>query len=78
MTISPAVAVTGIGIVTSIGTGRQSFWDAILAGHLDSAGRRVDGRSNHGIAVGVIAILRAALVYGVAAATRRAAALSPR
>src|SRR5207245_9858674 len=33
MTISPAVAVTGIGIVTSIGTGRQSFWDAILAGH---------------------------------------------
>jgi 3-oxoacyl-[acyl-carrier-protein] synthase II len=33
MTIFPAVAVTGIGMVTSIGTGRQSFWDAILAGH---------------------------------------------
>src|SRR6476620_4173706 len=33
MTIFPAVAVTGIGMVTSIGTGRQSFWNAILAGH---------------------------------------------
>lgn len=33
MTIFPAVAVTGIGIVTSIGTGRQAFWNAILAGH---------------------------------------------
>ncbi len=33
MTTFPAVAVTGIGIVTSIGTGRESFWNAILAGH---------------------------------------------
>jgi 3-oxoacyl-[acyl-carrier-protein] synthase II len=27
-----AVAVTGLGIVSSIGTGRQQFWDALLAG----------------------------------------------
>jgi 3-oxoacyl-[acyl-carrier-protein] synthase II len=27
-----AVAVTGLGIVTSIGTGRQQFWDSVLAG----------------------------------------------
>ena len=29
---SSAVAVTGIGVVTSIGTGRRKFWDAILDG----------------------------------------------
>lgn len=28
----PKVVVTGIGMVTSIGTGRQSFWHALLAG----------------------------------------------
>src|SRR4029077_3420300 len=33
MTTFTAVAVTGLGIVTSIGTGRQPFWNAILAGH---------------------------------------------
>lgn len=26
------IAITGIGVVTSIGTGRQAFWDAVLAG----------------------------------------------
>jgi len=28
----PKVVVTGIGMVTSIGTGRESFWNALLAG----------------------------------------------
>jgi 3-oxoacyl-[acyl-carrier-protein] synthase II len=28
----PKVVVTGIGMVTSIGTGRRQFWDALLAG----------------------------------------------
>jgi 3-oxoacyl-[acyl-carrier-protein] synthase II len=32
MTHSSAVAVTGLGMVTSIGTGRQKFWDAVLGG----------------------------------------------
>src|SRR5262249_24188312 len=27
-----AVVVTGLGMVTSIGTGREEFWDALLAG----------------------------------------------
>jgi 3-oxoacyl-[acyl-carrier-protein] synthase II len=26
------IAITGIGVVTSIGTGKQAFWDAVLAG----------------------------------------------
>lgn len=29
----PAVVVTGMGMVTPIGTGRQQFWSALLAGH---------------------------------------------
>jgi 3-oxoacyl-[acyl-carrier-protein] synthase II len=29
----PKGVVTGIGMVTSIGTGRRQFWDALLAGH---------------------------------------------
>src|SRR5690349_8118070 len=28
----PAVVVTGLGMVTSIGTGREEFWNALLAG----------------------------------------------
>jgi 3-oxoacyl-[acyl-carrier-protein] synthase II len=28
----PSVVVTGLGMVTSIGTGRERFWDALLAG----------------------------------------------
>ena len=26
------VVITGIGVVTSIGTGRKDFWDALIAG----------------------------------------------
>ena len=32
MTGSPPIAVTGIGIVSSIGVGRAAFWDALCAG----------------------------------------------
>src|SRR5215471_21232001 len=32
MTKLPTVVVTGLGMVTSIGTGRESFWSALLAG----------------------------------------------
>ena len=32
MSALPKVVVTGIGMVTSIGTGRQQFWTALLAG----------------------------------------------
>ncbi len=32
MTTLPTVVVTGIGMVTSIGTGRHQFWNALLAG----------------------------------------------
>ena len=28
----PAIAVTGLGMVTSIGTGREQFWNALIAG----------------------------------------------
>ncbi len=27
------VVITGVGIVSPIGIGRESFWDALLAGH---------------------------------------------
>lgn len=33
MSTLPAVVVTGIGMVTPIGTGRRQFWDALMAGH---------------------------------------------
>ena len=32
MRADPAVVVTGLGMVTSIGTGREQFWDALIAG----------------------------------------------
>lgn len=32
MNTNPRVVVTGIGMVTSIGTGRQEFWSSLLAG----------------------------------------------
>lgn len=32
ITDSPAVVVTGIGLVTPIGTGRKQFWNALMAG----------------------------------------------
>src|SRR5205807_9101447 len=28
----PTIVVTGMGMVTSIGTGRQQFWNALMAG----------------------------------------------
>jgi 3-oxoacyl-[acyl-carrier-protein] synthase II len=32
MKMRPAVVVTGLGMVTSIGTGQEEFWDALIAG----------------------------------------------
>src|SRR5260221_10039248 len=32
MSARPKIVVTGIGMVTSIGTGREAFWNALLAG----------------------------------------------
>lgn len=32
MRAGPTVVVTGLGMVTSIGTGREQFWDALIAG----------------------------------------------
>lgn len=32
MTAMPTIVVTGLGMVTSIGTGREQFWNALMAG----------------------------------------------
>jgi len=52
MTSSSAVAVTGLGIVTSIGTGRQKFWDAILAGRCGFTPVKSFDTRDYGVHVG--------------------------
>jgi 3-oxoacyl-[acyl-carrier-protein] synthase II len=52
MTSSSAVAVTGLGIVTSIGTGRRKFWDAILAGRCGFSPVKSFDTRNYSVHVG--------------------------
>jgi 3-oxoacyl-[acyl-carrier-protein] synthase II len=49
MSATRAVAVTGIGVVTAIGTGRRQFWDSILAGR--SGFSQVRSFDTHGYTV---------------------------
>jgi len=46
------IAVTGLGIVTSIGTGKQQFWDSILAGRCQFGPVKSFDTHNYAVHVG--------------------------
>src|SRR4051794_22996215 len=49
---SSAVVVTGLGVVTSIGTGQQKFWDSLLAGRNGFAPVKSFDTSGYSVHVG--------------------------
>ncbi len=52
MSARPKIVVTGIGMVTSIGTGREAFWNALLAGRCGFGPVRSFDTSRFGVHLG--------------------------
>ena len=52
MSTGPKIVVTGIGMVTSIGTGREAFWNALLAGRCGFGPVRSFDTSRFGVHLG--------------------------